>query len=150
MLRWRNGLERAWFKPMPAGYLFQLPHPLMPLVSPRGYLISAAQKVALEACVRRYLVCGLLAMTAFGIGLSLISVKLLSLIVLSIDKPGLSILEGVGIIFVAGLLALPFFILLDIWFIRAMRLQLADAPRTQERFGTGEKSRILVATICGY
>ena len=143
MARWYEGAEESAFKPTAGGYVFQQPSPTWPFGRPVAYLVDEAQKAALIGCLRRQRLQILLVMMVFMLIVAGSSV-LIAATGAATRLSGAEFAAGFIVIFLGwiAIALLPYF-----HAVRAMRLLLADAPRTEERITIGEQFQRLAGAI---
>jgi hypothetical protein len=143
MARWYEGAEESAFKPTAGGYVFQPPNLTWPFGRPRAYLVDAAQKVALVACLRRQRLQILLIMMVFMLIVAGSSVLIAATGTAARLSPA-GLAAGFIVVFfvVIAIALLPYF-----YAVRAMRPLLAGAPRTEERITIGEQFQRLAGAI---
>jgi len=141
MARWYEGAEESAFKPTAGGYVFQ--QPTWPFGRPVAYLVDEAQKAALVACLWRLRLQILLIMMAF---MPIVAGS--SVMVAATDAAArLSRAEFAAGFMVLFLVVIALALFPYVYAVRAMRLLLAGAPRTQERITIGEQLQRLAGAI---
>jgi hypothetical protein len=145
MPRWYDGVEDAAFKPIPGGYVAQLPAAGL-IGRPRHYFVNAAQREEIAATLRRQrrslLVLLLLVVplgTAFGALMG----------VLHNQDPGLSPLWlALGLLLLA-VLVFVIAALRSIYLMRSLQPMLATLPRTEERISLHEQVETIAKRVSG-
>lgn len=135
MGRWYEGAEEAAFKPVPGGYVAQLPGPRL-LGRSRSYLVNEAQKAEIVAVLRRQrlMMIGLmLALAVVGAGCGLFVGVLHGQ---GSPVAPLSIAIGTALFIVVIFVAC---LLLTIYALLPLRPLLAALPNTEERISVNER-----------
>ncbi len=145
MPKWYDGAEDAAFKPVPGGYVAQLPAATLIGRSQR-YFVNAAQKDEIAATLRRQrhslLVLVLLVVPLGGVFGLLMGV-------LHNQDPGLSPLwVALGFLLLAVAVFLTA-VLRSIYLMRSLRPMLATLPRTQERITLREQVETIAKRVSG-
>jgi hypothetical protein len=135
MGRWYEGAEEAAFKPVPGGYVAQLPGPRL-LGRSCSYLVNEAQKAEIIAVLRRQR----LMMIGLMLGLAVVGAGC-GLLVGLLHGQGspvspLSIAIGTALFLVAIFVAC---LLMTIYALQPLRPLLAALPRTEERISVNER-----------
>jgi hypothetical protein len=145
MAKWYEGAEEAAFKPVADGFVFQPPGLLWPFTRSRGYLVNAAQKAGLAACLRRQrkrvfflLVAYVLIVLGFTLAVGM-----------SGSAQQIPSEEFIAIVIVAALAVVPIVIAPHIYLVRTMRPLLAGLPRADERITLADQFQSLATAISG-
>jgi hypothetical protein len=141
MSRWYEGAEEAAFKPVPGGYVAQLPSPML-FGRPRRYLVNEAQKAEIAAALRRQR----------RLMLLLVPIPLAAALVAGLVYAMSHALSPLAIgIGTAVLFALLFFVvvLANMYAMRLLRPLLAVLPRTDQRIRFGEQVERVAGAVSG-
>lgn len=141
MSRWYEGAEEAAFKPVPGGYVAQLPSPTL-LGRSQRYLVNEAQKAEIAAALRRQRRFMLILMpiplaVALVAGLVYAQTHTLSTLAIGI---------GTALVLVFVLFTVA---LINISMMRSLRPLLAALPRTDQRIRFDEQVERVAGAISG-
>jgi hypothetical protein len=145
MPRWYDGAEDAAFKPVPGGYVAQLPATGL-IGRSRRYFVNAAQKDEIAATLRRQRR-SLLVLVLFVVPLGVVFGLLVG--VLHNQDPGLSPLwVALGFLLLAVVLFMTA-VLRSIYLMRSLQPMLATLPRTEERITPREQVETIAKRVSG-
>jgi hypothetical protein len=146
MSRWYEGAEEAAFKPVPGGYVAQLPSPKL-FGRPRRYLVNEAQKAEIAAALRRQRRL-MLVLMPIPLAIALIA-GLVYVMSHAQSGPALSPLmigTGTALLFVFVVFVV---FLVNIHVMRQLRPLLAMLPRTDQRIRFGEQVERVAGAVSG-
>jgi hypothetical protein len=145
MPKWYDGAEEAAFKPVPGGYVAQLPATTL-IGRSRRYFVNEAQKDEIAAALRRQRR-SLLVMLLFVVPLGMVFGSLMG--VLHNQDPGLSPLWlALGCLLLAVVVFLAA-VLRSMYVMRSLQPMLGTLPRTQERITLREQVETIAQRVSG-